>query len=368
MGRRCYMVCAIVGALGLAAWSASSASAEANLGFNVGGVRPLPGSSLFTTLMADAPMPYQRIPVAWDQFGTRNRSGSHCVAPTQFGPAAGIFTANVAQAEQLGQTPLVVVGPDIWGATSGYVWPAAAETGTTPSDPQYKCGVQLLLQALSARGISEARMPIEAFNEPDNSSYYVVPSQAAGYFGDLVKVGGSQVHPIAGVFESPHDDNNSYVADEHYATDYVSALKASGYNRSATSWSFHDFNDVLASQSCTPSDSSACSYAGVSHFVAWLNGQGEPTSDVWVTEAGDASLGGAWLTHSRTEEANTAYGWEQLRPYVQHIFWYQWQTFSGDGWDSALLDSSGQPRPSYCVIAYNETPSQALSDSRCPGN
>lgn len=206
-------------------------------------------------------------------------------------------------------------------------------------------------------------MPVEAFNEPDNSSYYVDPSQAGRYFGDLVAVAGSQVHAIAGVFESPWD--------EAYATAYVNAVKSSGYNSSATSWSVHDYNDVVDSQtiqSCSPSNLSACDHQSVSEFLAWLQRQGEPTGDVWITESGDASVGGAWLTHTRSEEANTAYGWEQLRSYAQHTFWYQWQTFSGDGWDSALLDSSGQPRPSYCVIAYNETPAQALSDSRCPGS
>jgi hypothetical protein len=215
-------------------------------------------------------------------------------------------------------------------------------------------------------------MPVEAFNEPDNSSAYVNPSQAGRYFGDLAATGGSQVHAIAGVFESPYDDYNGYITqDPTYATDYVQALKLSGYNSSAASWSFHDYNDTTDSgtvQYCSPSDFSACNHQGVSHFISWLQSQGEPTSDVWVTESGDASVGGAWLTHTRSEEANTAYGWEQLRSYAQHTFWYQWQTYAGDGWDSALLNASGQPRPSYCVLAFNETPAQALADSRCPGS
>ena len=90
-----------------------------------------------------------------------------------------------------------------------------------------------------------------------------------------------------------------------------------------------------------------------------------------MTESGDAKNcgpNGCWLTHSRSEEANTAYDFEQLRNYAQHTFWYEFQTFNGDAWDSALLDVSGNPRPSYCVIAYNETPAQALADSRCPGS
>jgi hypothetical protein len=327
-----------------------------------GAPQPLPTSDpSFGTLMASAPMRYQRIAAVWDWFGTSN--GAACVQPTVTGGQPGAFSTTVKQAEQMGQTPLIVISADIWGATSGYQWPTGAQTATTPSDQQYQCGVQLLLQALTAQGLSRTGMPVEAFNEPDNSFYYVDPSQAVRYFGDLVAVGGSQVHAIAGVFESAYDDA--------YANTYVSALKSSGYNSSATSWSVHDFSDTVAAQtvqSCSPSNLSACDHQGISRFRSWLQGQGEPTGDVWMTEAGDASVGGAWLTHTRSEEANTAYGWEQLRSYAQHTVWYQWQTFSGDGWDSALLNSSGQPRPSYCVIAFNESPSRALSDSRCPGS
>jgi hypothetical protein len=317
--------------------------------------------------MAHAPIHYQRIGVVWDQFGTSN--GSQCVTPTQTGSEASTFTTDVAKAEQLGETPLLSVAPDIvaWGATSGYTWPAGAQTPITPNDQQYECGMQLLLQKLSGNGLSRAGMPVEAFNEPDNSNYYVDPSQAGRYFGDLVATGGSQVHAIAGVFESAWDQT--------YMGTYVSAVQSSGYNSSATSWAVHDYNDTTASetiQSCSPSNLSACDHQSVSEFIWWLQNQAhEPTSDVWITESGDAKNcgpNGCWLTHSRSEEANTAYGWEQLRNYAQHTFWYQWQTSSTDHWDSALLNSSGQPRPSYCVIAYNETPAKALSDSRCPGS
>ena len=54
--------------------------------------------------------------------------------------------------------------------------------------------------------------------------------------GELVATGGSQVHAIAGVFESAWDGT--------YATTYVNALKSSGYSSSATSWSVHDYNDT----------------------------------------------------------------------------------------------------------------------------
>src|SRR5437764_2147187 len=198
-------------ALGIAASSAATASASGgDMGFMVGGPlpEPLPSTSAsgpFAKLMAHAPMHYQRIGVVWDQFGTSN--GSQCVTPTQTGSEASTFTTDVAKAEQLGQTPLLVVGPDIvaWGATSGYTWPAGAQTPITPNDQQYECGVRLLLQTLSAKGLARAGMPVEAFNEPDNSNYYVDPSQAGRYVGDLVATGGSQVHAIAGVFESAWD-------------------------------------------------------------------------------------------------------------------------------------------------------------------
>jgi hypothetical protein len=221
--------------------------------------------------------------------------------------------------------------------------------------------VRLLLKALTSQGLARAGMPVETFNEPDNSSYYVDPSQAGRYFGDLVAVGGSQVHAIAGVFET--------ASDKSYAARYITAVKASGYNGAATSWSVHDYNDTTAGrtlQRCSPRDLSACDHRSVSEFLVWLHRHGEPTDDVWVTEAGDAAYWGQ--VHTRSEEAHAAYAWEQLRSYVQHVFWYQWQTFVGDTWDSALLDSTGHPRPSFCVIAYNETPAQAVTDHRCPGS
>jgi hypothetical protein len=354
----------------LPAAAATASASPGNVGFDAGGSLPSTSAgSPFATLVADAPIRYERIGVTWDEFGTSTRS--RCVAPTQTNSAPSTTTGDITRAEQLGEMPLLQIGPDAFGATNGYQWPAGAQTGTTPNDREYKCGVQLLLKALKSQGLARTGMPVEAFNEPDNSYYYVSSSQAAHYFGDLVATGGSQVHAIAGAFESPYDDNNGYITqDPTYATDYVSTLKSSGYNSSATSWSFHDYNDTTDAttiQYCSPTDLSACNHQGVSHFISWLQSQGEPTTDVWITEAGDASVGGAWLTHSRSEEANTAYGWEQLRSYAQHVFWYEWQTFSGDGWDSAIVDASGQPRPSYCVIAFNETPSQALADSRCPG-
>jgi hypothetical protein len=355
----------IVAALGLAAWSATAAFAfTGDMGFEAAGALPsISAGGPFATLMADAPIRYQRIRATWDQFGTA-ATGFRCVGPTQTNSGPGIFTGDVAKAERLGQVPVVIIGPDVWGATAGYRWPQGVQTPpTTPNDLQYECGVKLLLKGLTSRGLARAGMPVEAFNEPDNSSYYVDPSQAGRYFGDLVAVGGSQVHAIAGAFQSPWD--------ETYATTYVSVVKSSGYNSSAKSWSVHDYNDVVdrqTVQSCSPSNLSACDHQSVSEFLAWLQRQGEPTTDVWVTEAGDSSVAGASLTHSRSEEAHAAYGWEQLRSYAQHTFWYQWQTFSGDGWDSALIDSTGPPRPSYCVIAYNETPAQALADSRCLGS
>lgn len=332
------------------------------MGFDAAGFLPsTTAGSPFATLVADAPMRYERIGMPWDEFGTSTRS--RCVAPTATNSLPSGFTGDIAKAEQLGEMPLLIIGPDIWGATNGYQWPAGAQTGTTPNDREYKCGLQLMLKTLKSKGLTRTGMPVEAFNEPDNSAYYVQPSQAGSYFGDLVATGGSQVHAIAGGFESAWDQT--------YANAYVAAVKSSGYNTSATSWSVHDYNDTTDAgtiQNCSPTNLSACNHQSVSEYLTWLQSQGEPTGDVWVTESGDASYGGAWLTHTRSEEANTAYSWEQLRSYAQHTFWYQWQTHSGDGWDSALLDSSGQPRPSYCVIAFNETPAQALSDSRCPGS
>lgn len=354
----------VVIALALAALPAAASarvqSNRADLGIEAGGV--VPSSSLFSTLVSSAPTRYQRMPLTWDWFGTWN--GSQCVAPTTAGSGASTFISNVTTAEQLGETPVPVVGQDAGGATNGYVWPAGAQTPVTPDDQQYECGIQLMLQALATHGLSRAGMPIEAFNEPDNATNgQVDATQAAHYVSDLGGFG-SQIHPIAGSLQSPYPDQT-------YANTYANAIKATGY--AAASWAVHDYNDVIApssQSSCSQSNLSACDHQGISTFLSWLQSEGLPTSDVWITEAGDPSAQccGTWLVHSRSEEAHTAYDWEQLRSYAKHVFWFQWQTYSGDGWDSAIVDASGHPRPSYCVIAFNENPSKALGDSRCPGS
>jgi hypothetical protein len=90
----------------------------------------------------------------------------------------------------------------------------------------------------------------------------------------------------------------------------------------------------------------------------------DPGGAVWITEAGD------WLDHpwNPSTDENPAAQAKAARafltlgsiPHVEALFWYQYKSASGL-WDSALVDSSGAPRESWCVL-YGQTPTSCTGD------
>lgn len=305
-----------------------------------------------------APTHYLRTGASWDAFGTTNGGG--CVMPTAYGAEAWILINDVYATEQAGQTPVVVLGPDIWGATAGYQWPAGAQLGAVPNDNAYACGVTELINALKTWGIYTPNIRLEVWNEPDNGTNIgapVSPEQAAHYVGDAIYGGGRNFGLISGTFASPY--NSAYISR------YVNYLRTYGWGDGA--WSFHDYNDVSygADHGCDPNYQQGCTVAGAKLFLSELAQAGASTGNVWITETGDPAYAG-WVTHSRYEEAHAGWNFEKLRwSGVAHLLWYQFQTVANDGWDSALANTGGQNRPSFCVMTYNEVPTWAVNDGRC---
>jgi hypothetical protein len=111
------------------------------------------------------------------------------------------------------------------------------------------------------------------------------------------------------------------------------------------------------------------------------NGRGAPVPQIWLTEAGvwlNGNLYGAQLDDDPIAQADAAEGFLNLpRASLQitRVYYYEFQTFHGDGFDSALIASGGSNppdgdrsglaprRPSYCVLALGLTPAQAVSST-----
>jgi hypothetical protein len=195
---------------------------------------------------------------------------------------------------------------------------------------------------------------------------------------------------VAGAFASaddPLDGSNhpdcGHPSGDWFIRDYVSAVKSEGLNPAV--WSWHPYADVDASYTGTPNAHQT------GDLAAYLNQQFPSHPSFWLTEAGvalNSAAYGRYVDGNPLAQANAARGFERLGAapnqafggQIARIYWYQFQTY-GDGasvgsdrWDSALLGitsadwvegGTGVPRPSYCVLAYGDSPAQAAHDTRC---
>lgn len=219
---------------------------------------------------------------------------------------------------------------------------------------------------------------------------------AARYFADVVQGfsdARAKVKVIAGVFQSadyvPAAASSDCTSGKSFAWRYMCYLRygdslgpipgkgdpLAGYARDGTSWSFHDYDDVTCSArgGCRPSESSHripalrssprkacqqgneynCSTQETANFFNQLWYWGFPTSDIWVTEAGNPAAYNGHQPYRGWQDAAAVWDWDLLRtsPNVEHLFWYQLQAIPGDGFDSALVDQ-GAYRPSWCALAW----------------
>jgi hypothetical protein len=362
-------------------------------------------STDFEDTMSDLGVKYQRFFVYYEIAGTGNSAQSGCTTPDPISSAsdlADLYTA-LGDAENAGYIPVLAIRQDTDGldapsGENGYEWSDASTPGY-PSDIDEFCGVAELEADLHAEGLLPSTTRIEAMNEPNDSIGTSCNSAAAGaadcaarYYADAVQATTDEGYIsanniIAGTFQNATSDSTTIgttCSNGGFDSDYMCYLDAGDsagdipggtaldyYNRYATSWSFHDYDDLANDNSCTPSTPSDCTTTDAQDFYYLLDAWAEPTSNVWITEAGASH---SYLL-TPTEQANEAYGWTQLENvesgYPAHLFWYQWATnnhpyshdptdlpgnLNGDPFDSALVDGvssstpDGTARESACVL------------------
>jgi hypothetical protein len=275
---------------------------------------------------------------------------------------------------------------------------------------KYYCAVYWTLWAAAHEG-TPVRY-VEAWNEPDVNGYKENPSGAAAVYNDASQAV-SRVHAddtavpaaelAAGTLSSMDCARGAVCSNLlAYLNGYIDSLAhAPGY------WSFHDYDDVTAAgiEQASPYASSLDAFAGV---LASRYGPGYH-GEIWITESGarldqpnilepdgsrprcdngeqdgfNPAWGGGyklgncldWVPDpglAGVRQAWAAQGFHDLATLfggrVTQVDWWTPNNAAGSGWDSALLDTGGNPRKSYCVLAYAESPAIAATDTRCTGS
>ena len=411
----------------------------------------------FSRLLRQMSAKYVRFGFSWDVAGTWDPTHKKCVTPTSFDGSEYWDNHPLSEHYELYHwlsdlriinshdgthyVPLIVLGA---GKTNDS-YPSTADAQKVPSDLDMTCAVYELEATLyDWYGNAWPGMPIEPFNEPDFSPSYepisVSADRAARYFADAW-IGnakfraGDDGHIIAGVFsnaessildinglkkdcsslEGANDPVSAGYGSSAYAEAYMCYLTGSGnhpdtnpipaaagkdlssFARYATSWSFHDYQDIDYSvrNGCSPSAISGCVSPDLDNYYKWLatwagtDGLAEPENDIWITESGNPNRWG--IASTRAQDADAAYAfWHLADATTQsrggglacncslHLLWYEFTTpnidkSSGgpdrtlrrnadpkfDSFDSALIDSSpsdlnqrghGPQDPSYCVL------------------
>lgn len=275
---------------------------------------------------------------------------------------------------------------------------------------KYNCAVYWTLWAAAHWGAPVQY--IEAWNEPDVNGYAGNPEGAAAAYNTASEAV-TAVHAndpavpapelAAGTLSSMDCARGAVCSNLLvYLNRYIDSLDHTpGY------WAFHDYDDVTAGgiEQSSPYASSLDAFAGVlaSRYgpryggEIWITEAGarldqpnivepdrvEPRCDNgeqdgfnyawgggyklgncldWVPDPGLAALRQAWAAQAFHDLA-TRFGGR-----VTQVDWWTPNNAAGSGWDSALLDTGGTPRSSYCVLAYAETPATAVVDRRCTGS
>ena len=383
---------------------------------------------------------YQRFNVPYDVFGTSN--GTTCIQSSASLSDFTNIESAVLDAENpptgsgvTPQHPVIALWDDTGSAAqnggvakeaAGY--PAGTSLPVWPTDRDLECATQFMEQDFLNYPVTSGgplvnsttkKMYIEPANEPDNKTYPVGNSCepgnatistggfecAARYFGDvyqgLINSGATaDAHVIAGAFTGQSGTipaNTTYTpsgcaSKGTFMVGYICYLQAGdslnipgggtlqSYNKDATSWSFHDYDDVNAARTsdCT-SDIYDCPNAEFLAFDNTLSVWKEPETDEWITEAGynhnkencpntvDAA---GYCPLTDAQELDAAKDWVSIAAGLtygppEHLFWYQWNTDPSDPFDAALAngDEPGAaiPRQAECYLT-----GQTLS--LCTGN
>jgi hypothetical protein len=275
---------------------------------------------------------------------------------------------------------------------------------------KYYCGVYWTLWATAHWG-----MPVryvEAWNEPDVNGYRGNPGGAAVDFNTAYRAT-AQVHEdyaavpaaelAAGTLSTMSCARGAVCSNlVTFLNDYISGLS---YIPGA--WSFHDYDDVTAAgvQQASPYGTNL---QAVNDVLVSRYGPGY-TAPIWITEAGaridqpnirepdgtepgcdngepdgyNPAWGGGykvgdcldWAPDQQLAKLRQAWAAQAFHDLatllggrITQVDWWTPNDGAGAGWDSGLLDPSGQPRSSYCVLAYAESPAVASADGRCTGS
>jgi hypothetical protein len=284
--------------------------------------------------------------------------------------------------------------------------PAVPDTTTALGWFQYYCGVYGLIESVygNAGKSGENAVPVrewEAWNEPDgtvpnptNAAYmwdifqqYALPN--SGHAGDTVAAG---TFANCKFFQSncPGQFNPStsydFCSQTWYIAQYVCTLQGLGANPAV--WSFHDYGDVVASGAggCSQVGGGGCTTYELSWFgnQLWAAFNGK-IPDIWVTEAAPwLNAGSPPVDNSPSAEADAAVGFDNLATegWVTRLYYYELQSSDAnnndwDRFDSAMIAADGSGiddgnpntlaifRPSYCVLVWGWTPSQAVNTPNC---
>lgn len=275
------------------------------------------GQDPWFTAFVNGRASYERFFVSWDAFGTYN--GSTCVRPASWDANAGSGIVQLIRAvayteNTLHETPVVALTPDKGKSGASY----AGTGGTTELNPapawEYYCGIYEIESALQAWGLLNASHPVyfETYNEPE---WQVSAQQAAAYYtmGTIATENYPGGHTIAGTFTT---GNNIWIGARQtylhtYITRYIQDIQ-SGWSGTVPSWSIHDYDDINANDG---------SGGALRQYIAILRSLGEPTNDIWVTEA---SLNKNQVDcGSQTNGAN-AFTSIYASGLVAHMFDYDW--------------------------------------------
>jgi hypothetical protein len=325
--------------------------------------------------------------------------------PDQAGQQYRQYVYNwLAAAKRLGLQPVIAFNKGTSEIDEGV--PSTAQI----DQRRYYCAVYWTLWAAAHWGVPVHY--VEAWNEPDVNGYAGNPTGAAVDYNtaqqaisqlqsDHPSVPGPEL--AAGTLSSmgcgPGAVCSSLV---DYLNGYIDALQQTpGY------WSFHDYDDVTAA-GVRGQSPYAYSLDAFDNVLVNRYGSGYDPP-IWLTEAGarldqpniqepdgsepecnngeldayNLSWSGGYKVGNcldwapdpqlaRLRQAWAAQAFHDLAtpsgPRVTQVDWWTPNNGAGSGWDSALLDTAGLPRSSYCVLAYDEAPSTAALDPRCPGS
>ncbi len=229
-------------------------------------------------------------------------------------------------AQAAGVSPLVSFGADTIGAGATYHVPSVSE---------YTRGVKAFLK----------RYPhvtdYTAWNEPDWSYRSLArnPRLAADYFNALYKLCGSHCQVLAGDVYLPATGPSPLIingASARLNTWLPAYIK--GLHHRPAGWALHDYTEVRGRNT-----------SQLSTLMRLTRGP------IWLDETGGVLRRGHWVYRNQSAAAaarDEQYLLSLTKRYsrIARIYHYQWSAVRTAGWDSALLDTHGRPRPAYWVV------------------